>query len=424
MTIGVIIICICFNIIIQNGNVRWKSLFFIFAFVWIMVLVTNLFNYYQLNVVSDQFYKMVFLGVTFWMIGYFLLRMSRFVLFKNLKNRRETIEYYVDKKLTYVYICIILIFSALILSIEITYLSNGFTYAQFHKLAFGDYEERMFTSSFLNQFYNKIMYPILLAILPVFAVFVFNKKERRMVILGVLAVFIYCLLIGRRFPLLYLIIDGLLAMELYRISIPKKWLKKFKLIVLVLLVLIILITAWRKKVFETGKWSEVFRTFYLYFQLCLPVGDYWFQSINQNQSITYGRGFFKGIIDSIDFITRQFGFRFLYNESFQQLYNMPQANYINIGSGQRANAFCTWIYFFYFDLREFGVVVGSFIFGAVTGYLERMVIKFPDLKKNLIYLLFSQCVLKSFVRWEFSVSSYVLSFFFLLLLIRKKNDTR
>ena len=197
--------------------------------------------------------------------------------------------------------------------------------------------------------------------------------------------------------------------------------KKILLTLIGLSFVIILVTAWIKDAFTTGDWSPVFSTFYLYFNICLQIGDYWIQNVDNYRKdiVMHGYSFFKGVLNNLDFVFRQFGIHFFYNEYFEDIINAPQDNYINIGYISKFNAFTTWIYFFYLDFKEWGVIIGSIIWGWFTGIVEKHTLLYPNIYKVAVYLLLLQCTFKCFVRWEFNVEAYVLAFIYMRFLLKK-----
>ena len=108
-----------------------------------------------------------------------------------------------------------------------------------------------------------------------------------------------------------------------------------------------------------------------------------------------------------------------YSTLGSELISLPQDNYISIGWQARANAFATMFYFFYLDFRYLGVFAESLIFGFVSGFIELRTYINENMKTIAFYLLLSQAVFKSFIRWEFTVGSYVMSFLYLYLLFSK-----
>lgn len=405
------------------------TIFTLFVGLWLVILLLGKWNLYNLYEASEKFYFLLFLGIISWLIGFFLYFFRKDIYavdWRKSSGLKITLRKYgksyiaddfdINVKVIWLYIGIISVFTLMILMTAASYLLRGYSYSAFHRLAFGEFDETLFPNLTINTLYGRLMYPIVLAMLPIVVISGFSKKTRiPCLILGVI-IFVYCMIIGRRFPLLYLAFNFVMALPFFKLGISKKQKRILLVLLLAMTAVIILLTAWRKDVFKTGDWSPVFASFYRYLNLCLPVGDYWIQYIDNNEPNTklYGYATFNGIISNMDFVVRQMGSRIFFNEYGYNLMNAPQDNYIQISNDMTANAFTTWIYQLYLDFRIVGVIVGSFFFGLVSGYMEKLVFTKKNILGLAFYMLLAQAVFKSFVRWEFSTYSYTLAFIYLI----------
>ena len=260
-----------------------------------------------------------------------------------------------------------MIFSFIITSLFLSYKARGFSYGMFHALSFGDLDEELFKNRIMNAAYKIIMYPMLLALLPVVVVSLFNRKNVKLCSFSLIFILYYCLLLGRRFPLLYLIVDLAIGLVFWGERIAKKTILKIEIIIIIMFVIIFLFTAWRKDAFKTGNWEPVYETFFLYLNLCLPVGDYWISRIDMlyKKNWLLGYSFSRALIDNLDLVFRFVGVR-IRSETLNRIIEMPQNEYIYIGNGNRANAFATWVYYLYIDFRWVGVLAGSYLWGLMS----------------------------------------------------------
>ena len=85
------------------------------------------------------------------------------------------------------------------------------------------------------------------------------------------------------------------------------------------------------------------------------------------------------------------------------------------------NAFVTCFFYFYSDAGIAGVVLGSSIFGWLSGKIESAAIRYTNNKNVLFYLLFSQAIIKMFVRFELGNAAYIIAFIYLWLLIKRDH---
>ena len=75
---------------------------------------------------------------------------------------------------------------------------------------------------------------------------------------------------------------------------------------------------------------------------------------------------------------------------------------------------------FYLDFREIGVFAGTLIFGYIVEKSYKKA-KTKRVEYLAFYLLLIQCIVKSFVRWEFVLEQYWLSFLILRLWFKKER---
>ena len=412
--------------IINKRTLRYKSkltLYIIFVSEWAFILIVGIINPYQFFEISQKYSLLLFIGITAWLIGFVLAQFEYMSLFsvKPEIGLTKEMKLQINENIYIFYTAIILIFTVYVASIILNYFRQGYSYIEIHRIAFGDTEESLFTNKFMSRFYNLVMFGIVQAIIPVIIISFFTKNYRNISAVALLSIMGYCLLIGRRFPLLYMIIDIILVLPFTQLKLSRKNIRIIFISIFVLLLGIILFTAWRKKAFETGNWELVYSEFIKYFNISLPIGDYWVNYIDNYHSQTFliGYSFFKGFLDNIHSLFKILGLDLVYSNLGSELINLPQDNYINIGFQKYYNAFASMIYFFYLDFRYLGVLFGCLIFGFITGFVEVNANVCKKTKMIAFYLLFSQAVFKSFVRWEFNVGSYVMAYFYLYLLFKK-----
>lgn len=406
-------------------NIRKKrtvfTLFTLFAGLWVVIIILGTINVYNMYKVSDRFYFLLFLGIFSWIIGFFLGYINRFTFVIRRRDILQSSYNFDIRKGTLIFYNIVLLAFVIALTFVFFNHMTSHSYGEFHNLAFGYEEDNLFVSNIANMLYNRLMYPITIAMVPVIVISFIAKKERLKCSISLVIIVLYCMLVGRRFPILYLAIDFVIALPFFNFKISTKQKKRVLCLVIVSILVIIFVTAWRRRVFETGDWSLVFQGFYTYLNTCLQIGDHWINQIDEHykNTLLYGYSFFDGILINLNAVFKQFGITIFNNEFYSKIIDMPQETFINVASNMRYNAFATWIYFFYIDFRELGVILGSLFFGTVCGYIERLTFQWKTIIWIAVYLLFSQAVFKSFVRWEFNQGSYILSYLFMILLFKR-----
>jgi hypothetical protein len=178
----------------------------------------------------------------------------------------------------------------------------------------------------------------------------------------------------------------------------------------------------RKNILENGKWELLYENTYIYFALCIPLADYWLNWIDLNGYLTLGVGTLSGVINLTNiFYSTIFGTNLPGTETILNVFNPVESNYIYVFQNAKCNAYVTWIFHLYADFREFGVIIGSLIFGLVCGKLARKCYYDSNICNIAMFLLLTQAVVKTFVRFEFVTETYILAFIFLRLCFRREK---
>lgn len=399
----------------------WKlDLFRIFCYVWLIICVSARINIFGYNEISSHLEQLFFIGIFFWIIGFYISR----VALRNINicygtNLHSPSLLFpsnpsINKKLLLFIEILTFIFIVLLINRISEIIISGYSYGEVHGILYGNSDEvELFKSRLLNGINNRLLTPMLLAFIPVCVVLFVKKQATYLSFTGLLLVIIYGIISSRRSMLAYIMVDFLLMLSLFSESIDQKRKKKLIIFSIAAFVIMVIITIFRKNLYESGNWSYAFDVFLKYFSLSVPVSDYWINHIDHTNIWTYGMAFFGGIFSLIDLFIRQLGIRFTPHETMTDLIHLTNEIFIPIGSGSYANAFVTWIFYFYLDFREVGVALGSLIFGFIIGRVELRIRNTKNLMMTMFYLLVMQSVLKSFVRWEFGYYIYILSFVFL-----------
>ena len=392
--------------------------FRLFCLLWLVVFVLGRINLFDMYTVSNEFYNILSIGIICWILGYAFARF--FNVHFTFRELHFMEPYGINRSVLIAYILIMIVFIMLIGIKILGYLRSGFSYSRLHKYVSGLEEEQVFRSAIVNKIHELILYPVLLASIPAATIVVLRERKKLIGFVALALVVAYSLVSGRRLLLVYIVLDFVISMGFFGIRIPRKIQKKLFRYGLIAVALILLMTALRRNVFETRRWNEIYRQMYLYATLCLQVGDHWLGVVRAEGLHTYGYSFLRGIVTLVHLPLSPLGVR-IYSQEIAQIYNLTQSVRISIGHTQTANAFSTWVYYFYLDFRMVGVVLGSLFFGSLIGFGENTLRWRPNNLNFAYYLLLSQAVIKSIVRWEFAVPEYILAFVFLKLLVRRFN---
>lgn len=422
-----IMVLVLFGTIVFYRFVYHQSnwdLFYLFSFLWTGVFLVRLIELFPYYPISSHFIKLIGEGIICWIIGFGA------VLLVEKRKGVDTKGYYLKTKANSfeereISIAVLWFFEiAMLISLSyaavcaIKYLGEGHSYYELHTFIGG---EEYLTQTIPSVWFHVVSFPALLACTPVFSIFLVKDIHRWPTIVGCILLLLFSLVSGKRFLIVYLGLDILLMMAFLEDSLDSKRKNGLLCLFLVLIMLFSLVTALRWKGNIINSISKIVRNICAYMGLGLNVGDHWTKEVDLNHDQSYGYASFAGIINMVDFVTRQFGIRFFNYPQFKEMLNRTQDIRVSIGENMTANAFVTWVYYFYLDFREIGVAIGSAFFGFAAAKIQSWAFEKKTLISIALYLLFAQCVLKSFVRWEFGITVYPIAYIYLAFLFIKRK---
>ena len=86
-----------------------------------------------------------------------------------------------------------------------------------------------------------------------------------------------------------------------------------------------------------------------------------------------------------------------------------------------ANAYVSLFWYFYTDAREYGIIIGSLVYGFIMRRVYAKSIINKNIKNVAIYFLLFQGLFFSFIRFPFSKAYYVLAILYMLFVIKKRK---
>lgn len=432
MAYCIVIMLIASLVLHRIGGSRGFDLFRLFAYMWLTIIILGIFNPYGYYEVSETFYTILFAGMLSWIAGYAAVRL--FFDWREKVNGRKPIKadvrpraavtYEINRPVYYAFVGIMVVFLGVMVIRSIQLLGNEGTYHDLYQMANADDEGSFFSDGIIAQLYRRVMVPVVLASIPASVVIILRERKKAIGVIGLLLTVLHSVLTGSRVSVLYSALYIFLGMSVF--AIHTKW--KTKLVMVGAAVAMGALVMWMT---NTRDYSAVEDQLQYtmdapgsYLNLCLPLGDYWIHEVADFDAYGFGYATFRGIIVNIDFLTRQFGVRFLDKPNLEYWIAITQAVRVPIGpeAQANANAFVTWVYFFYLDFRMAGVIIGSILFGVATGLLERSARKTQGVMQAAFYLLFAQMVVKTNVRWELEALRFPLAFIYLRAIFKAKKE--
>lgn len=386
------------------------NLFSIFCIVWLIITFLAHMELFNMVHVSDYIYEIVFIGCLGMGVGY-----VSFYILKNkkIKNTNTSFNFNAFKIVTFLCFCFYLYTSINVLLL----LFQHTPYAIIRSMYQGYYGYNalsIFHSELLRSIDIYIMHPYLFVLAPILVLSFFEKViPRKWQIVSAASIIMYLFSSASRFLLLYVIVELLFCILYYQKDMLKKYKKRITKIALFLIFLIFLITYIRTRTVMNGQYT-IFQNLYAYFTVEFPLMDYWIKKSADFSS--YGMSFFHGIVGVI---LKIFGLNFNFYADVTNNVVLTETMFVSVFPWKKYNAFVSMFYFFYLDFKLPGVFLGTLVFGAICAIVNKNFNNSQNLKYKVIFLLFLQNVVTSFIRWQFFNLNMVVAFIWVFILFLK-----
>ena len=241
-----------------------------------------------------------------------------------------------------------------------------------------------------------------------------------------LSIGLYVLCTGSRIIVLLLIVCFLLCLGCTGYTIDKKLMKrlvrKYRRYIFILAAVIVIISFYRYGASDKGVTKEtLIESFYSYFTTTVPLLDYWIEYTNNAKFWSHGMAALSGIVTVVFMVLHRFGVQYPMLLKETNEYISLTQNFVQTFANHKYNAFVSVFYYFYVDFRWIGVVLGCMFFGLITARIEKRVSQHPTDYLIAKYMLFSFAIVKSFTRFEFYNTSYIIAFLMLFICFKKKT---
>ena len=376
--------------------------FYIF---WASIVALASLRLYGLQGASSRTWNVIFLGLLSFVVFYYLTDNRRV-----WEKKREK-KYEFNYKILY-FFCIITIIYLLIDTIEIVKILNrGYNMKDIRGMYY-DAESALFGSS-LKYIYRTYVNRPIVHIMPPIAIvdFIAGKRDKKILIMTIIIVFLFTIINGGRFILYYILIHLFVSLLMFKNKIRLNKVSKLLISSTVVLIIagIVIISIQRQV-------KGPLKYLYTYITGCIPHLDYRLNMVDQHGIFTYGLSTFYGIIQPILFFIKNIGI-IEYPQFYLQSVELANVqDYINVGTNLRFNAFVTPFFYFYLDKGLLGVFLGSGLYGIITSIIYKL--HKDNLRFTILYLLILQGLLSSMVRFPFVISSYVIAIIMVFLVTK------
>lgn len=393
---------------------------FIFSLFWGIIIFFSSLNLFNIYSVSNYAYVLLTIGVIFFSIGA--------IFVKKVSTKKNVVLFKVDdniideKKYIILFaICLLLLLPDL--RMLLYFFRNGFNVSNiYYTIAQNSAGSKTaisgitFGSNFQNIFKVYVGYPLLYLLMSAgLLLFLKNKKRKFLIISIILLLIRFFVDMKRTIIIMYFFMFVFFTLllnkgqEVSAISkkVPKSR-KKTLFIGSVIIIFVYLYISVTRRNSTEGAFSLI-RNFYFYYCGSVKYFDLRIQNLITDTFVhTFGlfslRGMLSPIISFFDLIGLV-SEPFLFTEASNYLTSLHNTVYW-ISPIDRFNSYTTCFFEFYVDGGLIGILVGSFIFGAVSQKLYAQYCKGKSLRQTLrlgyfisIFILFSMLQISSIINY-------------------------
>ena len=400
----------------------------VFCVEWGVIILFSTLNLYgELYKPSSHTYAILFWGTVSFAAGYFILKVLS--KGKGVKLRRSVVY---EKTINYQYCYIALILVDVFLlyraaSIGVSFFRGGINLREIGQAVS---EAEGANSGLLNALSFLVISPLQLPLTIVTCVdLIYGRKDRKLLLLSLIMVVGRILTTGGRIAVIHIILGIVAGISLGGNSRRNEILANAKKIIqkrkkIVAAVFVIIIGFFIFLTFTKVNTQSPFENIFMDFAIQPMMFETWAKDITDSNSYSFGFASLFGFVHPPLYILKNLlrmsdipsFFAGIYSQILDTFYT-----WIRIGLSCRANAYATAFWYMYYDAREIGVVVGMFIWGAITcNYYIRANRRFSLLTLAKYAMIFVG-VFYSYCDMEFYKASYVLGFLYLSSVLFKKG---
>lgn len=404
------IICL---ILYLNTKKLYNPLF-IYLLFWMIIIFLSSLHLNGLYEVREEVYIMFGAGMLSFSLGFAMMpRIS----FKELNSTNS--DYKIRYKLIYFFLFIVILFSLQRLSTVFSSLSQGIS-GESIRYMFYEYDSEDQTSRYSFYLQTFIITPIIYASAVIMVLDIFmGIKNKILIFLTIIANVLFLIVSGGgRVIIMNIIFHIIFTMMILnkKFELSKSTKRKLKNSIFILLIIFLGANSFRGK---ESALLDLLNEAYKYYAGSI---QHFQVRIDRLESIRdYGISFLAGYLRPIFLILGLFGIKSPNSYNIFLFQNSLLQGGVQIGNGVWYNAFATMNFHFYLSFGFFGILLGNFIYGLICAKAYKAVQKNSNFLSIGILLLILQGLLTSMVRWQFSISTYALSFLYLRIFL--KNTT-
>lgn len=400
--------------------------FIFFSGIWAFIVFLYSLHLFGLREGSEQVVYLIFIGVISFGTGYLLLMINNKYKIVNNYNKESKLYDLRYKLILFLgYLCILFYLNDFIISLSLVLKGNDLDAIRVLAQDQNSILNRE-AGGIYNLIKNFIILPSVTAIEVIAVVdYWFGKCSKHLFFVNIGIIIMRVVSDAGRTPLVNFMLYMLLAYFLLSTKqsnkgseesdVDKKNKKRIKVITAAGFILGVILTISRSGVL-------IIRHLYFYFAMPPYLFSYWKDTIDKLGNLAYGTASLNGLVFSISYFFKNL-FNTQYPEFIQTVYNqIAQTDRVwpvIAAGGTKANAYVSAFWFFYFDGRTIGIIIGMFLYGllATKIYLDSK--KSGSVKSISLYLLLFQGIAFSFIRFPFAKIYYSLAFLLIMFIAYK-----
>lgn len=411
----VILFILIFNLLIGK-NVFSPVVMFSSLFAFILILALLRLN--GIRQYSNGAVYSIELGVIFFALGALIVRF----LFENLKTKEKNQHFSEKLEINDFFVTLLTVLVTIGTIITMVYvgkmLLSGGVYAEIRGsiLGYND-NEALISNKWLHGFVTYFCSPGLYAITPI-TIYFFVKRERLFFCTIVLInIILNSVITGGRIFLVYASIQFFATLSYSNIKISKRTKRVIVALVFFAIIAVLLISNARSS-------RGILSVIYAYFSGPVVLLSEWQQVLDNSNTLTYGLSFFYPFTYGINTILNLLGVSSDILNNAVSLQGAPQDTWVSVFPNMSMNAFVTVFYFFYQDLRYFGICLFSMIYGMICHFIYHKAYIEKNNKFFIMYLLFIKGIVGAFILWQLGSTSFFVSFVLLLFCLLEKPSKK
>ena len=387
-----------------------------FSSLFMFIVILAKLQLYGLAYFSEKSVLLIELGVICFDVGSIII-CELFKSYKksNIREMKRDKNLNLNWKFLHILTLIATFGSLVSLFYTMRFLIRGGTYVRLRYALLGyNNELPLISNATLNFLTSYISVAALYALIP-FSMIFFVKRERKAFSYIVFANL--CLTIittGGRIALIYTVVQFLAVLAYSNIQISKKTKKVVIFIVSTAVLAVIILSLVRSS-------HSLLKSIYSYFSVPVVLFSTWMERADSAGMYSNGLSFIYPFTYLVNTIINIFNIPSEFLNNVVAWQSLPQDVWMMVFPDQPYNAFCTLFYFFYQDLRSFGVGFFSFLFGLFSGFYYSKAYFFKSLKYFSVYLLVIKAIIGSFMVWQLGSTAFFMSWFLFMCCFKRSN---